>query len=275
MKIKIYQSFFDHSQINLLTPEFTPFDNSKNDPDLRETGIQMGCYTDAIASNTDIWGVFSWKWKEKLPNLSASQILSYLENNPGYDVYFFNPFSELESYVPNMWEQGQNYHPNMLAICKELFPYLGLDVNLLYEPMSYNTICWSSFYLGNKKFWDEWLALIKRYLNCIEFLPESIKKYHNSSANYIYDTELWYFPFIQERLFSTFILANKHRFLVKGFSHGVEQLDDFHLKLRAMKHQAVEMGDLNLLKKWNQIRFQRYNPSTDLIPVWEQIKTSL
>lgn len=134
MKIKIYQSFFDQSHLNLLTPEFTPFDNSKNNPDLRETGIQMSCYADAIANNADIWGVFSWKWKEKLPNLSATQILNYLDRNPGYDVYFFNPFSELESYVPNVWEQGQMFIPICWLFVRSYFPIWDLMLTCYMNP---------------------------------------------------------------------------------------------------------------------------------------------
>ena len=93
MKIKIYQPYYEHNQLDFLDKEFEPLNNIENSvPHLREYPINLRCRELAIQGGIDLWGSFSWRWKEKLPGYTARDVIDRIENNPGYDVYFFNGF---------------------------------------------------------------------------------------------------------------------------------------------------------------------------------------
>lgn len=220
MKFKIYQSYFRPEQLAGLDPEFEPIDNTVNlNSELREHPINLRCRDLALAADLDVWGMFSWKWRQKMPYLTAQHVINYVNTNANYDIYVLNAFPGLLPSCRNVWTQGQECHPYMIEICQELFPKLGLDSNLLFLPMQPELMCWANYYLGNRQFWTEWLDLIDRYLQAIPQLTPHVRRLHDSGAGYGPGMDLNYFPFIHERLFSTFLMANRHRFRIKSF-HG-------------------------------------------------------
>lgn len=255
MKFRIYQPFFDQSHLAGLDREFEHVDHMDNPaPTLREHPINLKCYDRAVAEGLDVWGMFSWKWRQKLPSLTAQAVIDYVADNPDYDIYFFNPFTEQEVYCYNVWEQGQWCHPAILEICEELFPAIGLDPELLYQPMACDTMCWANYYMGNKTFWDEWLALIDRYIKKLPQLSPRVQALHESGANYGPFPDLNYFAFIHERLFSTYLLANKHRFRIKAYHHGWQNLGKDANIMRNLKLQAIEHHSKSMLEEWNRLR---------------------
>lgn len=218
MKFRIYQSYFHPAQIVDLDPEFEPIDNTANiNSELREHPINFRCRDLALAADLDVWGMFSWKWRQKLPHLTAPMVIDYISANANYDVYMFNTHPHMTSHVSNVWIQGQASHPYMNEICRELFPKIGLSPLMLFQPMQPEHMCWSNYYLGTRQFWTEWFDLIDRYLQAIPQLSPHVRRLHDSSASYPPDMDLNYFPFIHERLFSTFLTLNRDRFRIKSY----------------------------------------------------------
>lgn len=250
MKIKIYQSYYDDSHIEHLDQEFSPLDN-RNSPTwyLNEQPIQVRCYDleNSTEEKSDLWGLFSWAWKNKFTGLQAKDILNQINDNPGYDVYLFNPFGWLETISYNMWEQGESCHPHLIPLAAELFPLMGLSHDLLIQPMDCTNTCWGSYYVGNDKFWKEWMQFGEKYINSIPKLSPTTQQIHNSSANY---KGFDYFPFVYERLFSTFLLANKGKFNVYHYQHNSSTLED--PELRKLKADAILEKNMDKLKEWNE-----------------------
>lgn len=255
MKYKIYQSFYKQDQINYLDKEFEPFDNVSNShPQYMEYPIFYKIRKLAKQDNLDVWGYVSWKWKNKLVGCDAKTLLDIIEENPNYDVYIFNPYPIHVVYAYNVWEQGYGCHPHILEICKHLFPLLNIDPKWVYQPMHPDTMYYALYCAGGTKFWDGFLDLMNTYIKNINKLPLRIRRLHDSSANYGPLPDLWYFPFIQERLLSTFITINKLK--VFPYHHRIEDLGFISEKMNFLKISALKYKDKKLLKDWLDLRKQ-------------------
>jgi len=254
MKFKIYQSYFEESQIPRLDPEFSPMSNIGNPLNhLREYPILKNCYQDAVEKELDVWGLISYRWRDKIM-LNPQTIMDHVANNPGYDVYILNPYAELETVTYNVWEQGHWFNPLLLEISKELLPAIGLDPDLVYQPMATDHVGWCCYFLGTREFWNEWFELIERYTSVLPYLSQSTQDLHNTKVIHGDQNDMDHFPFMHEALFSTFMLANQDRFRIKTFTPVINQLSEYSNMLRMMKMTAVHTRDKSLLKEWNRLR---------------------
>jgi len=255
--IKIFQAYYLQDQLSQLDNEFVPYNNTSNlEGDYREYPIFKDLYNIGVNENLDLWGYFSWKWKEKLYGLKALDIKQQVEKYPGYDVYFWNPFSEHAVFFFNVWEQGQIHHPHLITIMEHIFPKLGLDPNWVYQPMHPDVIWFGLYCVGNKKFWQGFLDFADIYKNSIDQLPYHIKNLHNSGAQYEYFPTLWYFPFIHERLLSTYLTINYPDLKIWHYHHRKDDLGYIWDRLYHLKTMAIKYKEVELLKEWQHLRYQ-------------------
>lgn len=200
MSICVYQAYYLEEQLKQLDPAFIPFDNTKNEtPHLREYPMWKKLY-EKHAGSEDYWGLMSWRWHEKT-GIAGYQFTSWIENNPGYDCYHFDPFKHLSGQHKNLWVQGDIWHPGMLKFANLLFKKLKITEraeDLQYQPEHFGTC---NYYVGNSKYWTSLLSFIDE---CIAFANQS-----NDMYNYLYvDGKSYngrvipYFSFVTERLFS-------------------------------------------------------------------------
>lgn len=260
VNIKIYQAYFDTYQIPYLDPEFIPIDNTKNlQPELREYPLFLKCREQAVQDSADIWGYMSWKWKQKLFNLSAIDVINHISSNPGYDVYFFSPINTTSYY--NVWEQGSGCHPHLLDIMTEVFPLMGVDPAILYQPMPNSVSFFALYCAGNSKWWNGLIDFTTKFVNTIPLLSHDVKRLYDSSATYAHDTSLNYFPFIHERLLSTYLLLNQHTLKILPYYNTVNTpVDDM---LETIKVTAIEKNDQLLSDAWFRLRNSYYPTNTN------------
>jgi hypothetical protein len=264
MKFKIYQPYFRDDQIPLMDPAFEHLDLRSQTPeeaDLREHTINLKCRELAKAEGLDVWGMFSWKWKDKLHGSTGDKIKKMVADHPNHDVYYFNPWPHIihSDGAYNGWEQGSWHHPHMIEICEELFPLIGIDNRYLYYPHGPEVSCYANYYLGNAKFWDGWLDLIERYRAAIPKLSPRVQELHNGPANYGPFPNLWYFPFIHERLFSTYLTMNRRAFHIFGSHHEQTTEDCFLLS---------DPNNIENLKKFVKMRNTKGFNKKDLASQW-------
>lgn len=265
MNFKIFQSFYKTDQTSFLDKEFEPLDNTENPfPNLCEFYLHRVCYKKAIKENLDIWGLMSWKWKEKIKNLTANNIIDTVLNNQQYDCFLFNPFFKQASICYNVWENGEASHQNILDIIENIFDYLKLDKNFLYYPMSINTTIYCSYVIAKKDFWEEFLTFTDSCFGVIDFLSQNIRNLFNSSAKYPNDMSLNYLSFINERLFSTFINMKN----IKCYSYCNKEYDEkvsIYDKLNKIKDDAISSKNKTILKEWIDLRNSKFSLNTDCV----------
>jgi hypothetical protein len=246
MSTRIYQAYYRDDQLAHLNPEFTPYDNRHNPvANLYERYIYQQTAAISRSDGIELWGTFSWQWKKKLPGPSAQDILNFIANNPGQDVYIFNVFPFNESISYNVWEQGQWCCPYMIHLGKKLLELMGEDPELVEKPMTRETYLTANYFVGTDAFWTGLLEFLDRFASAIPRLSAEDTQLLLSSAGYEPNPTLDHSGFICERLISTYFI--KHPELrIKSWA-GPEYLSD-------LKMAAVTSHNQNAILQWDSMR---------------------
>jgi hypothetical protein len=208
MKIKVFQSYFDPAQRAFVDPLFTPFDNTANkEPHLREYHIFQRLTTEGHTDGLDFWGMVGPRWQDKL-RFTSQDLFNSIQSNPGHDVYIFNHGRVLAALTHNVWELSENHHPGITKVAKELLTRMG-HKDVISRFMTESVVCYCSYFVATNEFWADYLKFLEKAKSILDSLEDGpIKDIYQSSANYRRDPQLNLFPFIIERLFSTFLSLN-------------------------------------------------------------------
>lgn len=248
-------------QLSKVDPLLVAYDNTENKyPELREYYNFFKVVDDGLTDNLDAWGMFGPRWQEKM-RYSAFDIHREIESNPGNDVYTFNHARIVDALFFNVWEQGEHWHPGIRQVAKKVLELAGYDSGIVDDLMFDQTTCYCSYFVATKEFWKDYLEFLANIRRCLENLPEEERKIFEGSANYARDKNLNLFPFIVERMFSTFLILNRDKYKVhaKPYDYSVysNQVGEFanvlaalnNLKTLTLKHDSHE-----IFKQWNSIR---------------------
>lgn len=216
MNIKVYQTFYNPKQYKVLDPAFIPFNNIANEhPELYEHPLFIKLHEKHINFRGH-WGMVSWRWKEKT-NVTGDKFIRWMKENPGYDMYHIAPHSDAIGYFNNTFTQGEVHHPGIINYTNKLLEAFGYRMNIKDIVFPLNIMSTCLYYIGNAKFWDNWLSYID---TCLE-----ISKRDQSMHDFLYveksfHRENWVinYPFVIERLVSLFLYFNP-QIKVKHFPH--------------------------------------------------------
>ncbi len=208
--VKIWQIFYEPGQIANLDLDFEPYDWLCNPhPEYTETLHFINLHKSGKYREADYTGIVSNKFGFKT-GLTGERFIQFIKNNPGYDVYFVNPFPELGYFWLNVWRQGEFRHPGLIKLAQKLFEITATPVKI--DSLGRNdqtTLLYSNYWVGNKKFWDAFMSFLIPLFHWIdkEAAPPERKPYFRRApyANAGFSM----FSFIFERLFSTFLLVGK------------------------------------------------------------------
>ena len=201
MNIKIFQIYFKPEQLATLDPAFVPLDNTVNlKPELREWAIWEQEYERICAEGLDYWGFVSWKFKEKT-NLTGEQFLSFINDNPGADLYFVNPCLVNEALFANSWEQGDIHHPNISVIGNSFLTKIGYeDVDVRSMVLDRNCTMFANYIVGSRAFWDKFMSFSRKLFTEAEKDPVFKQQvFGEGMSNYAHDKSLPNFTFLIER----------------------------------------------------------------------------
>jgi hypothetical protein len=75
--------------------------------------------------------------------------------------------------------------------------------------MTESVVCYCSYFVATNEFWADYLKFLEEAKSILDSLEDGpIKDAYQGGANYRRDPNLTLFPFIIERLFSTFLILN-------------------------------------------------------------------
>lgn len=241
--IKIFQIYFKSELKVHCDPAFVPLDNTANPrPELREWYVWDQEYQNLSQSDLDYWGFVSWKFKEKT-NLSGQQTLEFINNNPGYDVYLFNPCIINESCFANSWEQGDIYHPNISAIGNTFLQKLGYkDIDVRNVLLDRNSTVFANYVVGSKSFWNKFMTFSRKLFSESEKDPDLKHKiFAQGLSEYAYDKSLPNFTFLIERLIPSFIELESIKAI--GYKH---TRDTVAMKYQPYIDDIIALSDLKM-----------------------------
>lgn len=202
--INIRQIYFKEEQKEKLSPLFVPYDNShSNEPEWVEYGVILKSYKDGFYKSSDYTGVFSWRFEDKT-KISSETFIEFIEQNPGYDVYFINPFHIVGLQYDNVWKQGDNSHPGLMKLAQEIFNNIGYKIDLTKIITRQEDMLFSNYWVGNQKFWKKYIQFTEPVYEYVKNLPEGkFKKRIYRDAKYFY--KVTNIPFLMERMFNTLL----------------------------------------------------------------------
>ncbi|MFC1883803.1 glycosyltransferase family 4 protein [Thermodesulfobacteriota bacterium] len=208
--IRIYQSFYEDSQVPELDRAFTPYDVRESPfPDLYETYWLMQIYDSEKYKKIEYCSLVSWKFNQKT-GITGDKFLEFIDSNPGFDVYFINPYPFLAYRFFNVWEHGRHVHKGIASLAQRLLDEVSCKISV--SDMGRNardTLLYCNFWVGNKKFWDAYIGFIRPlYDYCVhKQSPGGTNPFFTATTHN--GQKVPFFTFIFERLFSTFIISEK------------------------------------------------------------------
>lgn len=206
----IYQIQYGDNVIGKFDSEFICYDCREfPESEKREIAHMQRFFHQGIWRRSDVshFGLVSPKFNIKT-GLTGFDFKNWIKLNPGYDVYFINPFPQLQYFHFNVWEQGEYWHPGLKELADLLFESANLNLKVEGLPRnSRNTLLYSNYWVGNELFWRKFIAFVDKLTSAIEALKHEEKnRFFIRAPHYASAT---YFPFVFERIFSTYINFDK------------------------------------------------------------------
>lgn len=255
---RIYQIYYRNEQIVHLEPGFIPYDNAGDADPLLEFNVFRKILRSGMVDGVPLWGAVSWKFRQKT-GMTSDEMFRFVQNNPGYDVYYCNPHVSLESIFPNLWVQGETAHPDFFVLCQEIFRVLDLPEKWLTAVYPSRAFASTNYIIASPEFWQAY----------VEFIETAMDKLH-TGMNGILIARLFssdadprglhagasFLPFVIERLFAAFMLGAGSRFHAKKYALPVQEskLDHHQRLLSQMKDKACQERSLWMLACWVNYR---------------------
>jgi hypothetical protein len=209
--------------VRTVDPDFLPFDVTADpQPERRETAHMLAFWRQGMHRQYAVSGLLSPKFSAKT-GISGKIFNDFIATNPGYDVWFINPFPHYFYLSYNIWEHGEAWYPGLCERASRLFAAAGIAMDPGDFPRSTpNTLLFSNIWAGTTSFWDRFMAFVADVTRHAERSPAVFDPipYENGDSTY--------FPFIFERLFTTFLVMHpsiKARYANFQFAHILDITD--------------------------------------------------
>ena len=210
MTVAVYQIRYGEDVVGAFDPAFITYDCRANpEPEKRETAHMLRFYDEGAwrRGGAEHFGLVSPKFAGKA-RLGGTAFVDWVEANPGYDLYFINPFPQVSYWHFNVWTQGEFWHPGLGEIADALFAAAGHSIRV--ESLPRNTaatLLYSNYWVGNEKFWRAYMPFVRKMAVAVDDLGASDReKLFGLAPHYAPAT---YFAFVFERLFSTFLVLHE------------------------------------------------------------------
>jgi len=271
---KIFQIYFKPELEKYLDPAFTPLSNVENPrPDLREWDVWNREHDNILAQGLDYWGFVSWKFKEKT-GLHGHQVLKFMSDNPGCDVYLFNPCILNEAVFANSWEQGDLHHPNISDIGNSFLQKIGYDnVDVKTMLLDRNNTVFANYVVGSRKFWIEFMEFTRKlFVEADKDIEFKHQVFGEGLSNYAHDKSLPNFTFLIERLIPTYLELEHLDSLAYTYTHDtvLSKYRPIFDEIQALSNLKVAINQYDsdeLYNVWNYYRHAFINNNPGILNI--------
>lgn len=257
--VQIFQIYYAPEQFANLDARFEPFDNTGQSDPFLEFDVIRRLHQRASLAHTQLWGAVSWKFGQKT-GLTGDALHAYLQANPGFDVYFCNPYPEKEALYQNLWLQGETAHPGFFELAQHLFAKAGLPANGCTQFVHSGWFSAANYILATPAFWRSYIAFVDAVMNAA-LAPEheplgQRMRCHSADARGLH-AGASFIPFMVERLLTVFLMSDAGAHL-RGHKYPLPARElrlDVHLRhLRSMKDAACQTRSVWLANCWLNYR---------------------
>lgn len=165
--IELYGIFYDEATRAAITSEFIPLDNSKGPQHLYES-YPIFQQLESSPPKNDTWlGFFSPKFAEKT-YIKPNDIVHEIEQaDDDVSVLLFSSHWKQVALWPNIWLQGETYHPGLLEMTNKVIELADYktDVTKVYSTLKDGVF--SNYLVAKVEFWLEWRRLVAIYYQLV------------------------------------------------------------------------------------------------------------
>jgi hypothetical protein len=146
----------------------------------------------------DTWyGFVSPSFSEKT-GFAPEDVFDFVRHNSSADVALFSYNWAAIAYFRNPWEQGESWHPGLIAAAERFFASCGETVDLQSIYSDFETAVFSNYIVARSNFWRSWQGTAERYLAYVEGHRQEASLVTTYKGRCTYRMSV----FIQERLAS-------------------------------------------------------------------------
>lgn len=201
----IYQTVLTVEDRSRIEPGFVPFDNIGNErPDWYEYWIFKRIFENGLHERATYTGLVSYKFRQKA-RITGEEFIRFVATNPGYDVYFVDPYQYNADAYPNVWAQGEVWHAGLMEIAQHILDKLDYGIQLRKLVNTPSTSAYCNYWAGNARFWQEYMRYTQPIFEYIETQVNDEEKEILNRSVYKSKAGITYKPFIMERMFSTLL----------------------------------------------------------------------
>jgi hypothetical protein len=192
--IGIHTICYKPGMAEAVEPGFLPFNVVANpQADRRETAHMLDFWRQGKHRQYRASGLLSPEFRNKT-GFTGELLVDFIEQNPGFDVWFVNPSPAYYYLAFNIWEQGEFWHPGLCERASQVFKAAGIAIDPANFPRSTkNTLLFANCWVGTERFWDQFMPFV-------ETIASHAEEYCRIAGNF------W--PFLFERLFTTFLVMH-------------------------------------------------------------------
>jgi hypothetical protein len=176
-----------------------------------------------------------------------------VDEYPGGDVYFINPFPQIRYWSYNVWMQGEIAHPGLKNAAIQLLKAAHVSIDIIGTPrQGCEVLAYSNFWVGTPKFWEQYVGAILKPI--YKFLLENPnhEATHGVMATTRHTANAPLLPFIIERLFSTYLSFTPG---LKTIAYEISEntiineycVNDFERLLLSLMKEEVDFADSRML----------------------------
>lgn len=263
MKKYVYQIFYDDKSKNQLLPGFIPLDNTTNQrPDWFEFWVILNYLRQNELEEGAWYGFLSPKFFGKMGY--ASDVVNHVldTSSEQTDVALFSPGWDQLSFFLNPFEQGEVWHPGLLAASQKFLDELKMKINLQSFVTDANSSVFSNYIVAKKRFWSRWQTIAENFFNHVESSSENQSLTHYGVKGNILPMKV----FVQERLASIIlstenfnVVTPNHSFIGQIFNRLFP--DDIETRIllqtcNLMKSNYRSSGEEEYLRMYWRLRAQ-------------------
>ena len=199
--LELFGIFYDETSRAAITSDFIPLDNSMGPTHLYESYPIMRQLDKNLPEKGSWCGFFSPKFSDKT-GITPNDIFGEVQRaDNDVSVVLFSSHWKQVSLWPNVWIQGETFHPGLRAITNKIIELAGykIDISKIYSTL--NDGVFSNYLVAKREFWVEWRRLVSIYYQLIT----QNEKFLNQSTAY-HGNAIPIHTFVIERFASLIIL---------------------------------------------------------------------
>lgn len=162
----------------------------------------------------------------------------------------------LEAVSMNVWTQGDLNHNNISNIAFAILKEMNYNIDLKNIIHTRKIYCFSSYFLASQIFWTDYLNFLDTFKKTIDSNVR-LKIMVNQRSGYYENKNLNYFPFLVERLFSTFLFLNQSKYAIINYPYNFKiyesQIGSHYKTIENLSNIKIEMNqNLSTFNDWKK-----------------------